>query len=228
MSKTIRAPSLPYLLAETRVLPELGRFLLSRKALADLPHGHRTILVIPGFGASDFHTRPLRRALSELGHEVHGWEMGINTGMSSELRNALAAKVSTLHTQREQKISLIGWSLGGVFVREMARHQPEHIEHIFTLGSPFNLTPAANNMLPLFRIMNRGRPVNLDEEGFNRRATPPPVQCTAIYSKTDGVVAWQTACEPEAENTENIEVHGSHFGMICNAEVVKVIAERLA
>lgn len=224
----IKPPSLPLLLAETRIFPELGRFWLNRAGLASLPHGGQPVMVIPGFGASDFHTRPLRRALKQLGHPVQGWGQGVNTGMNGQLREALAGRVASLHQRCGRKIALIGWSLGGVFVRELARHQPQDVEQIFTLGSPINITPAANNMLPLFKLMNRGRPVNLDMDGFNRRAQPPPVRCTAIYSKSDGIVAWQTACEREAPNTENVEVTGSHFGMVCNQQVLREIAERTA
>ena len=226
--KTPSAPALKYLLAESRFLPELGCFWFSEQQLKSLPQGEQTLLVIPGFGASDFHTRPLRRALKRLKHQVYGWELGLNTGMNSRVRKRLINLIQALHKEHGKKVHLIGWSLGGVFVRELARDLPEHVEGVFTLGSPFNITPEANNMLPLFKLMNRGKPVKLDIEAFLRRAEPPPVQCTAIYSKSDGIVAWQTACESPADNTENVEVRGSHFGMICNPQVVKAIAERLA
>ena len=227
-AQTVHAPSLRLLMMEARFFPELARCWLDHAALADLPRGAgQPVLVVPGFGASDFHTRPLCRALKKLGYSVHGWGLGLNTGMNSRVRKVLAAKVAALHIEHGVKTTLIGWSLGGVFVRELARQSPEHVAQLFTLGSPFNVTPAANNMLPLFKLMNRGKPVKLDMEGFLRRAEPPPVPCTALYSKTDGVVAWQTACEREAPNTENVEVSGSHFGMVCNPQVIRVIAKRL-
>lgn len=226
---TVKAPSWRLLLLETRMFPELARAWLSPGALRDLPRGAgQAVMVVPGFGASDFHTRLLRRGLKQLGYDVHGWGLGLNTGMNSQVRKALAARVTELQAQSGRKVSLVGWSLGGVFVRELARQLPEKIAQIFTLGSPINITPAANNMLPLFKLMNRGKPVKLDMEGFLRRAEPPPVRCTALHSKSDGIVAWQTACEPEAANTENVEVSGSHFGMVCNAQVVREIALRLS
>ena len=226
---TIKAPSWRLLLMETRMFPELARTWLSPGALHGLPRGRgQPVMVVPGFGASDFHTGPLRRALKKLGYDVHGWGQGLNTGMNGQVRKALTACVTELQAQTGQKVSLVGWSLGGVFVREMARQMPQQIKQIFTLGSPINITPAANNMLPLFKLMNRGKPVKLDMEGFLRRAEPPPVPCTALYSKTDGVVAWQTACEREAPNTENVEVSGSHFGMVCSMQVVREISTRLS
>lgn len=224
----IKAPSLRLLLGETRVVPELGRFWLSRKSLEKLPRGKQTVLVIPGFGASDFHTRALRHALERLGHQVYGWEQGTNKGMNRGLRTALGERLNSLHKQHGQAVTLIGWSLGGVFARELARQLPDQVGHVFTLGSPFNITPQANNMLHLFRLVNRGKPVSEDMDAFLKRAEPPPVPCTAIHSKSDGIVAWQTACENETDHTENVEVKGSHFGLICNPQVLRAIAERLA
>jgi hypothetical protein len=102
------------------------------------------------------------------------------------------------------------------------------VRRLFTLGSPINLRPDANNMMALFRLMNAGRPVRLDLEGFRRRITPPPVPCTAIYTREDGIVAWPCCLEPEAEHTENVEVRGTHMGLPYNPAVIRAIAERLA
>ena len=99
---------------------------------------------------------------------------------------------------------------------------------MFTLGSPINGHPAANNVMGIFKLMNRGKPVNLDWDGFQKRRNPPPVPCTAVYTKTDGVVAWRCAMEESAPNTENVEVPGSHMGLGANPQVLRVLAERLA
>ncbi|HVT34191.1 MAG TPA: alpha/beta hydrolase, partial [Nevskiaceae bacterium] len=214
---------------ETRVWAELAHYALARRTLArELPRGDGSaVLIVPGFGADDFATRPLRRALRELGYAAHGWGQKRNLGMRPGLREALNLKLYSL--QRDHgKVTLIGWSLGGVFVREMARHQPECVRRVITLGSPINGHPNANNMLPLFKLANRGKPMKLDWEGFQRRRNPPPVPCTAIYSKSDGIVAWRCSREEELPNTENIEVSGSHFGLCANPKVIRVIADRLA
>jgi len=225
----IRAPSARLLALEARVFAEIPLFLLRNLRSAGLPRGDgHAVMVVPGFGAGDLATRPLRRALNRLGYAAHGWGLGTNLGMRPSVKNALNQRLQKLAAETQRPVSLIGWSLGGVFVREMARHQPQLVRRIFTLGSPINGRPDANNMLALFRLANRGKPVNLDWEGFNKRRTPPPVPCTAIYSKSDGIVAWQCCLEEAADHTECAEVRGSHFGLVVNPQVLRVIAERLA
>lgn len=224
----IKAPSPRLLALEARVFAEIPLFLLRNLRTAGLPQGRQTVLVVPGFGTSDLHTLPLRRALTRLGHSVHGWGLGTNLGMRPALKNALNQRLQKLSAEQQMPVTLIGWSLGGVFAREMARHQPQLVRRVITLGSPFNGRPDANNMLALFRLANRGKAVNLDWEGFNKRRIAPPVPCTAIYSKSDGIVAWQCCLEDAASNTECAEVRGSHFGMVVNHQVLRLIAERLA
>jgi pimeloyl-ACP methyl ester carboxylesterase len=224
----IKAPSPRLLALEARVFAEMPLFLLRNLRSGGLPHGRQTVMVVPGFGASDLHTLPLRRALARLGHSVHGWDQGTNLGMRPSLKNALNQRLQKLSAEQQMPVTLIGWSLGGVFAREMARHQPQLVHRVFTLGSPINGRPDANNMLALFRLANRGKPVNLDWEGFNKRRVAPPVPCTAIYSKSDGIVAWQCCMEDAASNTECAEVRGSHFGLVVNHQVLRVIAARLA
>jgi pimeloyl-ACP methyl ester carboxylesterase len=225
----IKAPPLHLLALEARVLAELPWFLLRSLSIQGMPRGEgRPLMVLPGFGASDTTTLPLRRALQRLGHAAYGWEQGTNLGMRPALRNALTQRLQKLSAEHQAPLSLIGWSLGGVFAREMARHQPQLVRRVFTLGSPINGRPDANNMQTLFRIANRGRSVKLDWEGFRKRCVPPPVPCTAIYSKSDGIVAWRCCLEDPAPNTECAEVRGSHFGMVVNRQVLRVLATRLA
>ncbi len=225
----ISAPPLRLLLREARIFPEMGRYYFRGMDLERLPKGGgQPIMIVPGFGASDWGTRPLRRALNELGFAAHGWGQGYNWGMRPGMREALAARVEALQTRHGRKVALLGWSLGGVFVREMARHAPSQVSMVFTLGSPINGHPNANNVAKLFNLMNPGKKVDADLEGFRKRRVPPPVPCVAVHSKTDGIVAWQCAREMAAPNTENVEVQGSHFGYVSNPQVLAVVARRLA
>ena len=224
----IKAPPLRLLALEARVFAEMPWFMLRSLSIQGMPRGDgHPVMVVPGFGAGDLTTRPLRRALQRLGYAAYGWEQGTNLGMRPAVKNALTQRLQKISSEHQSPVSLIGWSLGGVFVREMARHQPQLVRRVFTLGSPINGRPDANNMLVLFRLANRGKPVNLDWEGFNKRRTPPPVPCVAIHSKTDGIVAWQCSTEDAAPNTECAEVRGSHFGLVVNHQVLRVIADRL-
>jgi pimeloyl-ACP methyl ester carboxylesterase len=222
-------PSKLLLLLEGRAVGEYAAFMLSWPLLRLLPRGDgHPVLVIPGFMASDLSTRPLCRALAQLGYDAHGWGLGRNTGAPAAVRDGMRARLQALQSQAGRKVSVIGWSLGGVYARELARQAPQLVRRVITLGSPINGHPHANNADALYRQINRRPAGAVDWEGFNRRRVPPPVPCTAIYSKSDGVVAWRCSLEDPAPNTENVEVIGSHFGLGVNPQVLRVIAARLA
>lgn len=227
---TIKAPSLSLLALELRAWAELGLAPLRLPRLrSGLPSGDgHAVMIVPGFGAGDLATQPLRSLLRDLGYAAYGWNQGVNLGMRGPIKKNLNERLVKLHARHDGPVSLIGWSLGGVFAREMARHQPELVRRVISLGSPINERPDANNMMLMFRLMNAGKPVNLDLDGFRRRITPPPVPCTGIYTRTDGIVAWQCCLEPEGPQTDNVEVSGSHMGLPFNPDVARAIAERLA
>lgn len=225
----VAPPSKWLLLAESRVWAEYAAYFLTRPLLARLPRGDgQPVMVVPGFGASDMSTLPLRRLLRRLGYIAHGWELGRNTGMNSRIKQSLARSLEALHDRHGQTVSLIGWSLGGVYVREMARYSPQHVRQVITLGSPINGHPQSNNVDALFRLVNRGKNINLDWDAFQKRRVPPPVPCTAIYSKSDGIVAWHCSREEPSSRTETIGIPSSHFGLAVNPLVLTVIADRLA
>lgn len=223
----IKAPSLLLLLQELSVFAELPLFRRTITSLKGLPRGdHHAVMVIPGFGTNDNMTRPLRRALTQLGYVVCGWGQGRNLGMRPAIKHALESRLQKLHEQHG-KVSLIGWSLGGVFARELARQHPKKVRAVYSLGSPINGRPDANNMSALMKILNRGRPLKFDIEKFLQRRHAPAVPCITFFSRRDGIVAWPCCLEEPAQNTENIEVHGSHLGLVCNFEVLQILAERL-
>jgi pimeloyl-ACP methyl ester carboxylesterase len=224
-----RPPSKLLLLLEGRTFAEYLALWARAATMKDLPRGDgHPVIVIPGFGASDFSTAPMRRILDKLGYAAHGWGQGRNLGMRPQIKQALATLLDRLHAKHKAKVTLIGHSLGGVYAREMARAKPEHVRRVITLGSPINVHPDANNLMGMWRLINRGKPVKTDLEGFSRRITPPPVPCTAIYTRSDGIVAYQCCMEDDAPNVENVEVRGSHLGLAHNPRVVRLIAERLA
>lgn len=226
---SLRPPALRLLARECLTGLDLIRLSVSyRSLLAELPSGDgHAVMVVPGFGATDTATVPLRHLLSRLGYSPYGWGQGRNLGLRPATKQVLETRLQTLASRHEGGVSLIGWSLGGVFVREMARHRPDLVRQVFTLGSPINGHPHANNMNALFALMNPGARKPPDMEAFRRRAVAPPVPCTAIYTQTDGIVAWPCCLEDAAAHTENVEVNGTHMGLPFNPEVVRVIAERL-
>lgn len=225
----LAAPSWKLLALEARALVEVPLFALRKPRLRGLPRGDgHPVMVIPGSGVHDLVTAPLRRALRELGYSVYGFGYGFNLGMRNMIKAGLMQRLNDLYESYEAPVSLIGWSLGGVFVREMARLQPQQVRRVITLGSPINGHPEANHLVSLFSLANRGRAARTDVEGFLRRRQPPPVPCTAIYSKSDGIVTWSCCLEEPAPNTENVEVSGSHLGLVCNPRALRIIAQRLA
>jgi hypothetical protein len=224
----IEPPSTLLLLLEGRAFGEYASLVLSWPFVHRLPRGDgHPVMVLPGFMASDRSTRPLRRVLARLGYDVHGWELGRNTGATQAVRDGMRARLERLHASAGRPVSLVGWSLGGVYARELARHAPERVRRVITLGSPFGGHPHANHADALYQRFNGPRRT-VDWEGHNRRRVPPPVPCTSIYSRTDGIVAWQCCLEDAAPHTENVEVTGSHCGLGVNPRAIRVIAERLA
>lgn len=220
-------PSPRLLLGELRALAEWPRGLLHLPTKG-LPRGDgHAVIVLPGFGADDRMTAPLRKALARLGYAAEGWGQGRNLGMRRSIGEALDARIESL-SDRLGRVSLVGWSLGGVFARELARGRPASVRRVITLGSPISHHPQANNMERLFRIANPRHSDEVDWKAFARREVAPPVPCTAIYSESDGIVAARCCQELPAPNTENVGVRGSHMALVANPQVLRVVAERLA
>ena len=220
-------PSRELLLLELRALWELAAFFASYPVLRMAPRGDgHPVLVLPGLAASDTSTRPLRRFLKDQGWAAHGWKLGPNHGPRPGAEDRMQERLAELHARYGRKVSLVGWSLGGIFAREMARRAPDQVRSVVTLGSPFSGAPKASNAWRLYERAS-GRRVD-DWPGRDRMKAPPPVPSTAIYSRTDGIVAWQGCLEREGATSENIEVDGSHCGLGHNPQALFALADRLA
>lgn len=183
------------------------------------------VMVVPGLLSTDWATTILRKDLAKLGFNVHGWEMGMNLGRMESLA-ALTEKVRLLHKATGQKIILIGWSMGGIFSREVAKQIPDCIEELITIGSPFANVNAPNHAKWVFDLLNDTN--QIDEEFTRQLPKPAAVKTTCLYSKRDGIVPWQACIEPtEDELHTNIEVKSSHFGMGANPNVVRMVEKCL-
>jgi hypothetical protein len=226
----VRAPSIGLLGIEPlRAACEfLGMKLMSRDKLAS-GDGH-PVIFFPGL-ASDRHAlAPLRDCCESQGYAVHDWEHGFNTGPRGDVEawfEKLAAQVRRLSDEYESAVSLIGWSLGGIYAREVAKLAPQQTRVVITLGTPFAGTGEETNVSWLYRLLNGSRPV-VDEDMVRRLRTNPAVPTTSIFSRSDGVVAWQTCLLQEGPIAENVEVEGSHCGLGWNAAVLRVVTDRLA
>jgi pimeloyl-ACP methyl ester carboxylesterase len=227
----LKPPSKLLLLAELRAFAEMAlgiAALPTMAATAAKGDGH-TVLVLPGFLTTDRSTDFLRTALRGLGFNAVGWDMGRNLGGVYGVRTKLREKVAALAQESGRKISVVGWSLGGVYARDLAVSVPDKIRGILSLGSPFAGDLRANNVGRLYDILS-GEPVEAaNQEDIAALAGPMPVPATSIYSRTDGVVHWRTSLMQEHETAENIEVVGaSHLGLGFNPAVLYAISDRLS
>jgi len=198
--------------------------------LAPRGDGH-PVLVLPGFTASDRSTALLRRYLKRLGYDAAGWALGRNLGPRSigHEGEVLAGLLEQTHRATGRKVSLVGQSLGGVMARELARAFPDRVRQVITLGSPFGGSPRANNVWRLYeRLSGENVRTRHAEARMTLAREAPPVPTTAIYSKTDGVVAWECCVETAGERIDNIEIRGSHCGMSVHPAALYAIADRLA
>ncbi|MGH7857298.1 MAG: esterase/lipase family protein [Candidatus Binatia bacterium] len=219
----VLAPPSPGLLAlEGRTGLEFLAFLSSLPLLERLPRGDgHPVLILPGWMASDTSTLTLRWFLRRRGYHVHGWRLGRNFGPSPELIQDLSGRFVALRRRHGRKVTILGWSLGGIYARELARAFPDDVRQVITLVSPFR-DPMATNAVGLFRRTRLGRRSVYD------RASPLPVPATSLYSRTDGIVAWRSCLEPDGPRAENLAVVSSHVGIGHHPVALWVIADRLA
>ncbi|MDG1958175.1 MAG: alpha/beta hydrolase [Candidatus Binatia bacterium] len=224
------APALPWLLLEPqRAFCEMLSLVPALPMLAGAPRGDgHPVVVLPGFMADDGSTIALREFLARIGYDVHGWGFGRNLGPRDQLSERLEARISELHRGSGRRVSLIGWSLGGVYAREIAKWIPDPIRSVVTLGSPFGDISRGTNVTRMLDWLRPNAPLHWDPGMVAALRKPPPRPSTAIYSRTDGVAHWRACCEPDTDHTENIEVPGSHCGLGFNALVFLAIADRLA
>lgn len=219
-------PSRELLLLEFRAIGELGAFFSMIPWLRMAPRGDgHPVLVLPGFTAGDMSTRPLRAFLTDRGYKAHGWKQGQNLGPRPGVEEGMDARLRELHQRYGRKVSIIGWSLGGVYARELARRTPEQVRQVISMGSPFAGHPRASNAWRLFEATSGRTVESLDRDTMK---LPPPVPATAIYTRSDGIVAWQGCLEQASPTTENIEIEGSHSGLGHNPLALYAIADRLA
>lgn len=224
---------LPFL-EPMRALGELAMQPAGRRILGFAPQGDgHPVLTLPGFLGGDRSTALIRRYLREQNYDPYEWGLGRNNGphTSGEGGALLDARIEEIFERTGRKVSLVGWSLGGVMARNAARRIPEKVRQVITLGSPFEAGRNSSSIGRLFRYVSGHDP---NSEAFqeildyNRPPPPTEVPSTAIFTKTDGVVHWTSCVERPAPNTDNIEVYASHIGLGLNPIVYFLLAERLA
>lgn len=213
-----------------RAAADLASLLPGSLWLGSAPRGdgHR-VLVLPGFTGSDRSTAALRAFLRRQGFDARGWDLGTNLG-GPEQRGDLDDLLRRMLAESSERISLVGWSLGGVLARNLARRQPEAIRSLITLGSPIGGSPTRTRAWRLYRQIHRGEDDALASHLVDAggRDAPENVPSTAIWSRSDGIVPWRISCEQPGPGRENLEVLSSHLGLGVNAAVLYAVADRLS
>lgn len=235
LNQVAQRPSLTKILLETRAPFELGAYISALPLLQTAPRGDgHPVMIMPGFMASDASTLPLRLFLRSRGYTPYRWGQGRNYGRGIDLKEGVTKntniyrKLKHLREKHQRKVSLIGWSLGGVYARELAKLAPEDVRQVITLGSPFTNNIHANTVSGIFERVSGRKLEKFDPELFEKISQPPPVPSTAILSRSDGIAAWECCVERLTPTTENIEVQSSHTGLGHNPIVLWAIADRLA
>ncbi len=228
----ISPPSLLLALIEApRALSEASALIPMHPLLNSLPPGDgHAVMTLPGFLATDRSMRVMRRYMRRWGYDAQCWELGRNVGLTAQrdLEKLLDERLELLFEETGGKVSLVGWSLGGLFAREMARRNSQLVRSVITLGSQVG-APVATNAWRLYEYVSG---TNLQDRAMQKRIDIlhepiPDVPVTAIYSKSDAIVSWKIAKIPPGENVENIGINMSHFGMGFNPAVFFAIADRL-
>jgi hypothetical protein len=224
----VSRPSLLSQVLEWRVFGEAYASLWSYPLLKKAPRGDgQPVLVLPGFMASEASTFVLRHFLKSMGYRAHTWKLGRNLGPIGEKEHDIHERLKELARRYKRKISIVGWSLGGVYARELAWLDTELVRQVITLGTPIR-HPNSVTVSWLYEDVTGQREAHMSPELLARVPEPPPVPSSCIYSRSDGVVPWQCAIEKPSRYTENIRVEGSHLGMGFHPAVLWAVADRLA
>jgi pimeloyl-ACP methyl ester carboxylesterase len=187
----------------------------------------KTVLLIPGFGCGDFAVLPLKKFLRSHHHNSYSWGLGINHSRMERLLDPLMNRIKDLCDKHGEPVALVGWSLGGIFARELVRDQPEYISSILTMGSPVIVGPRATALKNLSKLLGWNQE-QIERDMLKRFDKPIERPITAIYSKLDGIVSWQACIDHWSPKVEHYEVSASHIGMSISKEVYQVISHSMA
>ena len=230
INTNIPPPPLFNVLLETRAIAEwtsmfwLYPFIPKHKSKKEKP-----VLLMPPYLGNDNTTTFVRKYLKSVGFKTYKWDLGVNMINSKSLPK-LIQKLDEIYDKHQEKVSLVGWSGGGIFAKIIANRYPEKVEQLITIGSP--VWGVRNMKTPVIRTLEflRGTKIKERNQKFiNELEEIPKVPITCIYTKTDGLIPWKNCMEAETfrDDIKNVEVFGSHCGMGANATVLLTVANSL-
>lgn len=219
-------PSLQHLLGNASVPFDLARARARAGELARAMRGDgRQILLIPGLMAGEQRMEPLRRVLNAAGYEAHGWGMGRNFGPKPDSLEQIDRRVDEIRRRTGAPVTLVGWSLGGLFAREYAKFATRKVGGVVTMGTPFSGDPRANHAWRLYQLVS-GFPVDRPPFACSREAKPP-VPTVALWSQRDGVILPRCAKGRAGERDRAIEVDCTHMGFAASPEGILAVGRAL-
>ena len=215
-----------------RAIAEFGWMTLATPWLMQATQGDgHPVLLLPGFMATEVSMRPMQTYLTGLGYQAYHWQLGRNLGPSAIGPNGerLIKRLERIFHESGEKVSLVGWSLGGTLARQLSRSRPDMVRQVISLGSPITGCPKSTTVWRAYEWMTWQR---IDDPNIQAQLAEsqfvPPVPATAIWSRQDGIVPWENSQEPQGPHSDNIEVNGSHCGLGHNPAVLWAVADRLA
>ncbi|WP_279349126.1 esterase/lipase family protein [Erythrobacter litoralis] len=185
----------------------------------------KTVMLLPGFGAHPVRMRWMARELEKAGHTVKRWGQGYNLGATEDRFRKVEERLIALADRVEEPIVLVGWSLGGVMARELAKAHPNIVGKVVTLGSPFSGNPRANNGWRAYQAIAGHR---VDEPEFEANPSEkPPVETVALWSPRDGIVHPRSACGRPGERDRAVALRCTHMGFVLTREAVTAVLSEL-
>lgn len=218
-------PSLRRLLGELEYLAEPIRRPFRKIDIAQADNPKR-VMILPGFATNPRKMRYLAKQLERAGHRVKRWGQGMNWGPTRDKFDQLERRLVNIHDRKGEPIYLVGWSLGGLFARELAKRHPDKVGKVITMGSPFSASPRANNVWRVYQAIAGHRvdrpPIDMDDVSLC-----PPVETVALWSPADGVIHPRSARGLPGERHRAVALRCTHMGFCYTAEAIQTIAAEL-
>jgi pimeloyl-ACP methyl ester carboxylesterase len=216
-----RGPAWERLLGELRTPIEHWQATRRSRAAFSPTGPSRAVMLLPGFGTHPARMKPLGNVLRAAGHRVSDWGLGFNFGPSEERFDRLCERVVTMARKEGEPLVLVGWSLGGIFAREVARKHPEAVRLVITMGTPFSGDRRANNAWRAYHLI-AGHSV--DEPPIGREmSVKPPVPTVALWSARDGIVSPRSACGRKDERDLAVPMRCTHLGFAAHPDVAAMV-----
>lgn len=221
----VRKPPIELMWAELRSLYRGGHKVRLRGQAVKSAVSPMPVMLLPGFGSHPKRMKPMADALAAAGHHVHQWGLGLNLGPNERNFSYLMRRVSIIARENWHPVALVGWSLGGLFAREIARREPHLVAKVITMGTPFSGDPRANNAWKAYQVVTGHSvdrpPIDCD---FSIK---PPVPTVALWSPRDGIIQPRAAAGWPHERDRAVAIRCSHLDFASSPKVVAEVLRQL-